>query len=124
MSAEPTPGPGVESRGQFFETQFERGLALGIAPGVFEGLGARVGCRFASGPQGREITQDRQAFEVDLIDLIEHIVPQSDHEPRLSGKFDLVGLVGKVSQIPGHGERCAEIEAAVSIGVAQKVQIA
>ena len=61
------------------------------------GLGvARVGERL-------ELREHAAALEVELRDLVEHVVAQLDHLARLARDVDRLGVIGDVAQIPGEG---------------------
>ena len=50
-----------------------------------------------------ELREHAPAFEVELRDLVEHVVAQLDHLARLVRDVDRLGVIGDVSQIPGDG---------------------
>ena len=92
LTAEPAPRPGVEPRGEF--------------------LGAKAQCDSLGGAlvgMGFQRNQCPPAVEIELRDLVEHVVSEADALPDLPGQFGGFSWIRDVPQVPGEFDRCNEV---------------
>src|SRR5882724_3671114 len=75
---------------------------------------------------GRRVERGEHALalEVQLIDLVEHVVAQLDHEPRLARDVDAIEVEHRVAEVPRERERNVVALAALAVVVPQRVGVA
>jgi len=65
----------------------------------------------------RECRNHATPFEIELGDLVEHVVAQLDDLARLARNIDLLGVVDDLAEIPTHDELKLEIAIVVVIAI-------